>query len=59
MIVFTSSFKVFGIKRPPPLAKTDRPALPASDPNSVDKLIQLLIKMGVGTEAEWRKAKQP
>ena len=59
MIVFTPSFKVFGIKRPPPLAKTDRPASPANNLDSVDKLIQMLIKKGVVTEEEWRKANQP
>jgi hypothetical protein len=60
LIVFTPSFKVFGVKRPPPLAKTtEKPGPPASSTNSVDKLIQLLIKKGVLTEAEWRKANQP
>ncbi|MEP6958766.1 MAG: hypothetical protein ABI980_08540 [Nitrospirota bacterium] len=59
LIVFTPSFKVFGIRRPPPLAKTEKPAPPPSSPNSVDKLIQLLIKKGVVTEEEWRKANQP
>ena len=37
LIVFTPSFKVLGLKRPPP----------------VDKLIQLLTKKGVLTEEEW------
>ena len=60
MIVFTPSFKVFGIKRPPPVAKTaEKPGPPASSTNSVDKLIQLLIKKGVVTEEEWHKANQP
>ena len=60
LIVFTPSFKVLGIKRPLPLAKTaEKPGLPASSTNSVDKLIQLLIKKGVVTEEEWRKANQP
>jgi hypothetical protein len=59
MIVFTPSFKVFGIKRPPPVAKTaEKPGPPASS-TSVDKLIQLLIKKGVVTEEEWHKANQP
>ncbi len=60
--VFTPSFKVLGQKRPPPEPKqsqtaTSQPA--ASSRNSVDKLIQLLIKKGVVTEEEWRKANQP
>ena len=61
MIVFTPSFKVFGLKRPPPLAKTtEKPGPPVtSSTNSVDRLIQLLIKKGVLTEEEWRKANQP
>lgn len=60
MIVFTPSFKVFGLKRPPPIAKTtEKAGPPATSTNSVDKLIQLLIKKGVLTEEEWRKANQP
>lgn len=66
--VFTPSFKVFGQKRPPPEAKRAEP--PSSTPpgpgqsaaanrNAVDRLIQLLIKKGVLTEEEWRKAIQP
>jgi len=66
LIVFTPSFKVFGLKRPPPEPK-QTPAAPvqpittptAPNRNSVDKLIQLLIKKGVLTEEEWRKANQP
>jgi hypothetical protein len=65
--VFTPSFKVLGQKRPPPEPKQP-PAVPAqplaataTSPSrtSVDKLIQLLIKKGVVTEEEWRKANQP
>jgi hypothetical protein len=61
LIVFTPSFKVFGLKRPPPLPKTtEKPGLPAtSSTNSVDRLIQLLIKKGVLTEEEGRKVNQP
>ena len=67
--VFTPSFKVLGQKRPPaepkqaqqtPAARVqpgDTPTAPSR--NSVDKLIQLLIKKGVVTEEEWRKANQP
>jgi hypothetical protein len=65
LVVFTPSFKVFGIKRPPPEPKQAQatPVQPAVTPtapsrNSVDKLIQLLIKKGVLTEEEWRKANQ-
>jgi hypothetical protein len=66
LIVFTPSFKVFGLKRPPPEPKQAQatPVQPGATPtapnrNSVDKLIQLLIKKGVLTEEEWRKANQP
>ncbi len=64
--VFTPSFKVLGQKRPPPEPKQTpaAPVQPGATPaapshNSVDKLIQLLIKKGVVTEEEWRKANQP
>lgn len=63
--VFTPSFKVLGQKRPPPEAKRESPPTPApgtpaaANQKAVDKLIQLLIKKGVLTEEEWRKANQP
>ena len=64
--VFTPSFKVLGQKRPPSEPKQTQaaPVQPGSNPiapsrNSIDKLIQLLIKKGVVTEEEWRKANQP
>jgi hypothetical protein len=64
--VFTPSFKVLGQKRPSPEPKQTQaaPIQPGSNPmapsrNSVDRLIQLLIKKGVVTEEEWRKANQP
>lgn len=68
--VFTPSFKILGQKRPPPEAKRAESSIsPTSSPapgsstttnrNAVDKLIQLLIKKGVLTEEEWRKANQP
>ncbi|MCI0426944.1 MAG: hypothetical protein L0Z46_02880 [Nitrospiraceae bacterium] len=67
--VFTPSFKVLGQKRPPPEPKQAQqtqaaPVQLGATPtppsrNSVDKLIQLLIKKGVVTEEEWRKANQP
>ena len=66
LIVFTPSFKVFGLKRPPPEPKQAlaAPVQPVTTPttpnrNPVDKLIQLLIKKGLLTEEEWRKANQP
>jgi hypothetical protein len=69
LIVFTPSFKVFGLKRLPPEPKQAQPTAvapvqPVTTPttpnrNPVDKLIQLLIKKGLLTEEEWRKANQP
>ena len=66
LAIFTPSFKVLGQKRPPPEPKQAQaaPVQPGATPtapsrNSVDKLIQLLIKKGVVTEEEWRKANQP
>ena len=66
LAVFTPSFKVLGQKRPQPEPKQTpaAPAQPGATPtapshNSVDTLIQLLIKKGVVTEEEWRKANQP
>jgi hypothetical protein len=66
LIVFTPSFRVFGQKRMPPEPRRTEatPPIPAPAPappsrNSVDKLIQLLIKKGVLTEEEWHKTNQP
>ena len=66
LAVFTPFFKVLGQKRPPPEPKQAQaaPVQPGATPTapsrySVDKLIQLLIKKGVVTEEEWRKANQP
>ena len=66
LIVFTPSFKVLGLKRPPPEPKQTpaAPVQPGATPaapsrSSVDKLIQLLIKKGVLTDEEWHKANQP
>jgi hypothetical protein len=65
--IFTPWFRVLGEKRPPPEPKrAESPATPAqaqapAQPGQapMDKLIQLLIKKGVLTEEEWRKANRP
>lgn len=65
--VFTPSFKILGQKRLPPEPKRAEshtsptsPQAPAhAGSNSMDKLIQLLIKKGVLTEEEWHKATRP
>ena len=67
--VFTPLFKVLGQKRLPPEAKRTEPAAtspspaqespPAASRKTLDALIQLLIKKGIVTEEEWRKANRP
>jgi hypothetical protein len=62
--VFTPAFRVYGTKRPPPEPKPPvtqvQPGTPQHQANKqMDKLIQLLLKKGVITEEEWRKATQP
>jgi len=67
LAVFTPSFRVYGQKRvPTPEPKRTEAVPPAgptvgspAPPSRMDKLIQLLIKKGVLTEEEWRKANQP
>ncbi|GEM_PF-686979 len=60
LIVFTPSFRVLGLKRPTAAAKPSEQAT-ASPPakNSLEKLIELLIKKGVITEEEWRGVAKP
>jgi hypothetical protein len=64
LIVFTPSFKVYGMRRPPPESK-QQPQAQSNAPRNqaqerqTEKLIQLLLKKGVITEEEWRKANQP
>ena len=62
--VFTPAFRVYGAKRPPaepkPPAVQRQPSIPQRQSDrQMDKLIQLLLKKGVITEEEWRKATQP
>jgi len=63
--VFIPTFRVYGGTRPPaepkqqPIAQPP-PSQPLSQTETqMDKLIQLLLKKGVITEEEWRKANQP
>src|SRR5512146_1894653 len=62
--MFTPLFRVYGTKRPPPEPKTPpgrvQPGIPQHQgEQQMDKLIQLLLKKGVITEEEWRRATQP
>lgn len=62
--VFTPAFKVYGTKRPLPEPKQPTAQIqPAAPQRQTDKqterLLQLLLKKGVITEEEWRKANQP
>ncbi|MBD0315874.1 MAG: hypothetical protein ICV75_04200 [Nitrospiraceae bacterium] len=68
MAVFTPAFRVYGVVRQPERVKQAEPASGVRPPSApaalasrqqVEKLIQLLIKKGVLTEEEWRKANQP
>ncbi len=63
-IVFTPSFRVLGLRRaPPPPKSVEHPAPPPPNLNqanqSLNRLIQLLIKKGLLTEEEWRAANRP
>jgi len=62
--VFTPSFRVFGKKRPPPEPKPSDSKTQAGMPQraeekQTEKLIQLLLKKGIISGEEWRKASQP
>ena len=62
--VFTPVFKVYGNKRPPPEQKQPAAQMPPAAPQrqtdkQTERLLQLLLKKGVITEEEWRKANQP
>ncbi len=67
--VFTPVFKVLGQKRPPPQVKltessatatsSAKTSPSAANQKTFDTLIQLLIKKGVLTEEEWKKANKP
>ncbi len=60
LVVFTPSFRVLGLKRQPATPKLSEPVTTsASAKNSLDKLIELLIKKGVITEEEWRGSAKP
>ncbi len=65
LAVFTPIFKVYGQKRQPPeqkrvdTASTPAQAVSPASRTTADKLLQLLLKKGVITEEEWRKANQP
>ena len=60
--VFTPIFRVYGKKRPPAEPRqsiTQAPPGSSTQDRQTEKLIQLLLKKGVITEEEWRKAMQP
>ncbi len=63
--VFTPAFKVYGNKRPPPEPKQPTVQAQSAPPQQrqtdkqTERLLQLLLKKGVITEEEWRKANQP
>jgi hypothetical protein len=65
LAVFTPVFRVYGQRRQPEARRAEAapnhaPTAPSvSGRNTADKLLQLLLKKGVITEEEWRKANQP
>jgi len=65
LIVFTPVFRVYGTRRPSSEPKGPAAQAQPSAPRNqaadrqTEKLIQLLLKKGVITEEEWRKANQP
>jgi len=64
LAIFTPVFRVYGQKRPPVEPRRSEPVATPSAPSAsgratADKLLQLLLKKGVITEEEWRRANQP
>ncbi len=58
--VFTPSFRVLGLKRQPPKPKAPEPPRQIGEnKNSINKLIQLLMKKGLITEEEGKAMLQP
>lgn len=60
VVVFTPSFRVLGLRRPPPKAKPAEPPPQLSEnTQTIDKLLQLLIKKGVITDEEAKGMRRP
>ena len=58
--VFTPSFRVLGMKRPPAKPKPAEPSPQISEnTNAIDKLLQLLVKKGIITDEEAKSMKRP
>jgi hypothetical protein len=58
--VFTPSFRVLGLKRPPAKPKPPEPPPQISEnTNAIDKLLQLLVKKGIITDEEAKSMKRP
>jgi hypothetical protein len=63
--VFTPAFRVYGKKRQPSETRSPTNDAQSGSPpqrkqdHQTDKLLQLLLKKGIITEEEWRKANQP
>jgi hypothetical protein len=58
--VFTPSFRVLGLRRPPPKAKAPEPPPQMTEnTQAIEKLLQLLIKKGVITDEEAKSMKRP
>jgi hypothetical protein len=58
--VFTPSFRVLGLRRPPPKPKPAEPSPQLTEnTQTLEKLLQLLIKKGVITDEEAKSMKRP
>jgi hypothetical protein len=58
--VFTPSFRVLGLKRPPAKPKPAEPSPQISaNTNAIEKLLQLLVKKGIITNEEAKSMKRP
>jgi hypothetical protein len=58
--VFTPSFRVLGLKRPPAKPKPPEPSPQIGEnTNAIDKLLQLLVKKGIITDEEAKSMKRP
>jgi hypothetical protein len=60
VVVFTPSFRVLGLRRPPPKAKpAEPPPQLTENTQTIEKLLQLLIKKGVITDEEAKSMRRP
>lgn len=60
VVVFTPSFRVLGLRRPPPKPKAPEPPPQITEnTQAIDKLLRLLVKKGLLTEEEAKNLRRP